>query len=113
MELLRIHHFAFVVGDLNESVWWYGEVLGFTLERRFGFSDAGVEIAHVVSPVGVRIELIQQQGSAAGSDAGRDAFGALHTQGAKHIGLEVADLDAAAAELRSKGVELVHDIRYC
>ncbi len=110
MDLQQIHHFALVVGDLDASVRWYGDVLGFALERRFGFAEAGVEIAHVVTSNGIRLELIQQADSAASPDAGQDAFGALRTQGAKHIGLLVRDIAMAARELRAKGVEVVHGV---
>lgn len=110
MELRQFHHFALVVADVDASTRWYGDVLGFALERRFGFAEAGVEIAHVVSTAGIRLELIQQTGSAPSPDVGQDAFGALRTQGAKHVGLLVDDADAALAELRAKGVEVVHEV---
>ena len=89
---------------------WYRDVLGFALERRFGFPEAGVEIAHVVSAAGIRIELIQQAGSVPSPDVDRDAFGALRTQGAKHVGLLVEDIEAVAAELRAKGAEVIHEV---
>ena len=110
MDLQQIHNFALVVGDLDVSVRWYGDMLGFTLERRFSFPDAGVEIAHVVTLAGIRLELIQQAGSVHSPDVGQDAFGSLRMQGAKHIGLLVGDIEGAARELRAKGVEVVHDV---
>jgi methylmalonyl-CoA/ethylmalonyl-CoA epimerase len=110
MNILMLHHFALVVPDLDASVGWYQDVLGFALERRFSFAEVGVTIAHVVSPSGVRIELIQQDGAVASPDVGQDAFGALRTQGAKHIGLLVDDLNAVANELKAKGAEVVHDV---
>jgi catechol 2,3-dioxygenase-like lactoylglutathione lyase family enzyme len=110
MELRGFHHFALVVPDVDASAQWYVETLGFALERRFGFPDARVEIAHVVSTTGIRLELIQQVGSAASPDVGQDAFGALRTQGAKHVGLLVDDAASALAELRAKGVEVVHEV---
>jgi len=110
MELRGLHHFALVVPDVDASASWYCDTLGFARERRFGFAEAGVEIAHVVHPSGVRLELIQQAGSVPGPDAGRDAFGALHVQGAKHVGLLVDDAAAALATLRARGVEVVHDV---
>jgi catechol 2,3-dioxygenase-like lactoylglutathione lyase family enzyme len=110
MELRGFHHFALVVPDVDASAQWYGETLGFALERRFGFPDAGVEIAHVVSTTGIRLELIQQLGSGPSPDVGQDAFGALRTQGAKHVGLLVDNAASALAELRAKGVEVVHEV---
>jgi methylmalonyl-CoA/ethylmalonyl-CoA epimerase len=110
MDIRGIHHFALVVPNLDASVEWYGRVLGFALERRFGFAEAGVDIAHLLGPAGVRLELIQQAGSGPSPDLERDAFGALLTQGAKHIGLLVDDIEAAAAELKAKGAEVVHEV---
>ncbi|HEX8393917.1 MAG TPA: VOC family protein [Longimicrobium sp.] len=110
MDIRTIHHFALVVDDVDTSAAWYESTIGFALERRFGFPEAGVQIAHVVSPSGVRIELIAQAGSVPSPDVGQDAFGALRTRGAKHIGLLVDDIDAASDELRAKGVEFVHDV---
>ncbi len=110
MELRQFHHFALVAADVEASVRWYGEMLGFELERRFGFAESGVEIAHVVSLRGLRLELIQQTGSVPSPDLRQDAFGALRTQGAKHVGLLADDADAALEELRAKGVEVVHEV---
>jgi catechol 2,3-dioxygenase-like lactoylglutathione lyase family enzyme len=105
-----IHHFALVVNELDASIAWYSDILGFGLERRFGFPEVGVDIAHIVHPTGIRIELIQQTGSTRSLDVGLDAFGALKTQGAKHIGLLVEDIEGVAATLKAKGVEIVHDV---
>ena len=110
MHIQQFHHFALVVPALDPAVAWYRDLLGFRPERRFGFTDAGVEIAHLVNDAGVRLELIQQAGAVAGPDAGRDVFAALETQGAKHVGFLVPDVDAAARELRDRGVEIVADV---
>jgi catechol 2,3-dioxygenase-like lactoylglutathione lyase family enzyme len=104
------HHFALVVHDLDASVDWYASMLDMSVERRFGFPDAGVEIAHVVAASGVRIELISRKGSVASPDRDADAFGALMTQGAKHVGLLVADAEAASAELKRRGASFVHEV---
>jgi len=105
---LGMHHYCVVVPDLEEAMRWYSEKLDFDeVERRFGFPEAGTEIAHLVNDGGIRIELIAREGSAAGPDADRDVFGALLVQGSKHIGFLVEDMGAAAEELRRRGVELV------
>jgi len=110
MVVKQIHHFALVVQDVDASVGWYEDMLGFRLERRFGFPGAGVEIAHILTPSGVRIELIEQAGSESGPDEGKDAFGALYTRGAKHIGLLVDDIEAVVEELKAKGADVVHEV---
>jgi catechol 2,3-dioxygenase-like lactoylglutathione lyase family enzyme len=110
MRLKQFHHFALVVEDIDSSVEWYRSMLDMSVERRFGFPDAGVEIAHVASADGVRIELISRKGSAPSRDLGQDAFGALLNQGAKHVGLLVDDMDGVSAELKRKGAAFVHEI---
>ena len=109
VSLLGIHHFALSVSDLDASIAWYRDHLGFALERRFGFPEARTEIAHVVSASGIRIELLWTEGSTENPDQGLDAFGAISHQGAKHIGILVEDVDAACEELRSHGVTILHE----
>ncbi|WP_425145766.1 VOC family protein [Deinococcus sp.] len=102
----QLHHFALVVADLDSSVNWYQSVLDFKVERRFGFSDAGVQIAHLISDTGIRVELIEQEGSGQSPDLEKGVFEALKTQGVKHVGLLVADIDSAFLELNVKGAEI-------
>lgn len=89
-------------------------VLGFELERRFDVPGAGVAIARVVSTAGVRLDLIQRTSqtpdSEAGMDKGSDASRALRTQGTGHVAFLVDNVDAALAEPRAKGVEVVHEV---
>ena len=106
----QIHHFALVVSNLNASVNWYTDILEFRTERRFAFPEAGVQIAHMLTDTGIRMELIEQDGSLQGPDAGQGVFEALKTQGIKHVGLLVDDIGAALEELRRKGVEIALDI---
>lgn len=109
VNLAGIHHFALSVANLDESIAWYSRVLGFALERRFGFPEPKTEIAHLRSPVGIRLELLWQPGSHPSPDAGLDAFGAIKNQGAKHVGLLVDDLDAAFVDLKDRGVTVLHE----
>ena len=56
----QMHHLAIVVADLDKSLQWYEEKLGFKLEKRFGFAEAGTEIAHILSDGGLRLEVISR-----------------------------------------------------
>lgn len=106
----QLHHFALVVEDLDAAVTWYRDMLDFDEERAFGFPEAGVRIAHLVTASGVRVELIEQQGSAPSPDTGRGVFEALYTRGVKHVGFLVKDIESTLAHLREKGVEVVLDV---
>ena len=106
----HIHHFALSVPDLDAAIAWYGRVLGFQLERRFDFPDSGTNIAHLLSPAGIRLELLYTPDSTPSPDLGLDAFGAIAHQGAKHIGLQVESLEAALAALQSQDVTVLHPI---
>jgi methylmalonyl-CoA/ethylmalonyl-CoA epimerase len=102
-----LHHYAVGVSDLDRAIEWYGRVLDFELERRFGVPESATQIAHLVDPNGVRIELLARGGSTAGPDATADPFASLLVQGAKHIGFLVDDVDAAWSRLRERGAEAV------
>lgn len=104
-----IHHFALSVPNIDDSIRWYSDVLGFSVERTFGFPESGTRIAHVLHPAGIRIELLSRPNSASNPDKDTDAFGAILTQGAKHIGILVADLEAAFAFLDAKGVFILQE----
>ena len=110
MHFTRIHHFALSVPNLDEAIRWYKDVLGFEVERRFGFPELKTEVAHLISSSEIRIELLCAEGAATSPDLGRDAFGAIATQGAKHIGLQVENIDEAIKELRTKEVKILHEV---
>ncbi len=102
-----IHHYALVVADLKQSIQWYQDTFEFQLEREFAFDDVGLKIAHIITDSGLRIELLEQSGSAPSPDLGRDVFSALYTQGAKHIGFQVSNIEAVAQKLQQQGIEFV------
>jgi len=106
----RFHHYALVVPNLEDAIAWYQDVFAFRLERQFEFADVKLRIAHIMTDSGVRLELLEQEGSVPSPDIGRDAFTSLYTQGSKHVGFHVADLDAVAAALQQRGVTVVHPV---
>jgi methylmalonyl-CoA/ethylmalonyl-CoA epimerase len=110
IHIKAIHHYALSVKSLDQTIQWYGEMFGFFLERRFGFPDLKTEIAHIISPVGIRIELLHTHNSAPSPDAGKDAFGAIANQGSKHLGLQVENVREASVLLIAKGVRVLHEV---
>ena len=110
MNFEQIHHFGLVIKNMDDSLAWYKEKLGFELEKRWRFPEApDLEFAHIRSG-NVRFELFENKGSSASPDEGADVFSALTTRGAKHVGLLVDDIEALKNELEEKGVELISDI---
>lgn len=102
-----LHHYAIGVADLDRAVEWYGRMLGFKMERRFGFPQSGTEIAHIVDENGIRLELLKRDGSVVGPDIAEDPFSALLVRGAKHVGFLVDDVDALWTLLSERGAEPV------
>ena len=88
MQPLGVHHVSINVSDVAASVAFYTEVLG--LRRRtdrpeFGFDGAWLDVGEQ------QVHLIHHQ-----------VPGNL----GQHFAIRVADIDAAVAELRGKGVEV-------
>lgn len=93
------HHFAVTVGDLDESVAFYRDVLGLDVLTRFavggdafatgvGVEGARAEFAHMDAG-DARVELVEYTPEGDAVEADR-----LNQPGATHLGLEVEDLDA-------------------
>jgi catechol 2,3-dioxygenase-like lactoylglutathione lyase family enzyme len=110
MTLKGIHHFALVVPDVETSSQWYQDTLGFTVERRFEVADFATKFIHLIHASGIRLELMSRMGSQPSPDVGTDAFSSLLTQGAKHIGILVENIEELEQELQAKGVEIVHPV---
>lgn len=110
-----IDHINIVVADLERSVKFYTEVLGFRkthdvymegdwIEAIIGLRGVKGLVAFVEAPGGgVRIELLEYQTPAgvALPDNSR-----ANTRGLRHIALRVDDIHAMAAKLRAAGVTL-------
>ena len=100
----RLHHFAVAVSDLEAALDWYRQMLDLTVEKHFVLEDARVEIVKLISPGGVRIELLKslEKHAPAGS-------GSVVEPGAKHLCFHVDDIEAAAEEMRRRGIRLTQE----
>lgn len=100
----RIHHVAYVVADLDGAL----ERLARTFDLRPGIremiDEQGVEAA-LCDPGGAAVELIQPLDPAGAIARFLEARG----EGLHHVAFEVADLDAALADLRARGAELIDE----
>lgn len=109
--LLRPDHVGLSVGDLEASISWYRDMLGFELVRIVDIPEA--EDAGKVALVrqdDFLLELFCLPEAAALPEERRHPSTDLLTQGVKHLALATADLDALVEGLKAKGVDLVWDI---
>jgi len=97
-----IHHLGVAVADLDEAVATYERLLGAELEHRELVPDQGVEAASLRVGAG-RVELLASLGEE--TPVGR--FLAKRGPGMHHVAYEVADVEAAVAELAASGAELI------
>ncbi len=107
--ITALNHTSFTVSDLEKSVDFYTNILGFQVERRFdvegeaisaivGFPNARLRIAFV--HLGdYRLELIQYD-----SPEGTHLDTSTNNVGSAHIAFWTDDVDKTYEELKAKGV---------
>jgi len=103
---ISLHHIGISVANLDESIAWYREMLGFEEVMRMKEDAANkMEIGHIRRS-NCYIELFQVEGAAPLPEYRRDPSADLRVHGVKHFGLQVSDAHAAVKELKAKGVEI-------
>lgn len=100
----RIEHVAIAVEDLDDALAHYKDVWGLEPTSRERVEDQGVEEAML--PLG---ESHLQLLAGTGPDTTVGKFVARRGEGLHHIAFEVDDLEAALAEMKSKGVPLIDE----
>lgn len=99
----RPHHAAFTVNNIDESVKWYEEKLGFKVTHRY--NKLGSERA-IMELDEVRLELFNfDKDTLPLPDYRKDLLEDLHVQGIKHLCIEVENLDEIILSLNKKGVQ--------
>jgi methylmalonyl-CoA/ethylmalonyl-CoA epimerase len=102
--LRRIHHVAYVVPDIDAALDRLGATFGLRPVVREVMADQGVEAA-LCGPAGAAVELIRPL-----DDDGPVArFLEARGEGLHHVAFEVEDLEAALADLRARGAELIDE----
>jgi methylmalonyl-CoA/ethylmalonyl-CoA epimerase len=102
-----IDHVGISVGNLEESVEWYVEMLGFELAGPLNVDpDATMNIARIRKG-DFSIELFEIDGAAPLPEYRRDPSADLRVHGLAHFAFQVDDALAFQAELEAKGVEVV------
>jgi catechol 2,3-dioxygenase-like lactoylglutathione lyase family enzyme len=105
--LTTFDHIGVIVQDLESSIAWYADHLGF--ERQSDFSFPGAKVAFIVRGA-LRLELFQIDGAAPMAPERKRAESNLAIGGINHFAITVDDLDEAVAELQAKGVELAYEL---
>jgi catechol 2,3-dioxygenase-like lactoylglutathione lyase family enzyme len=104
--IARPHHVCLSVADLDVQQRWYQQALGLTeVVERFELPEPHVRTVVLRAPNGMRVELIEREGSSAQIFA--DPLEAALTQGFSHWALEVEDLDQTFAALSADGAQPV------
>jgi catechol 2,3-dioxygenase-like lactoylglutathione lyase family enzyme len=103
---ISFHHIGISVANLEESIAWYKEMLGFEEVTRMSEDAANkMEIGHIRRG-NCYVELFQVEGAKPLPEYRRDPSADLRVHGVKHFGLKVDDVFAAVKELKAKGVEI-------
>ena len=103
MQILRFDHSTLVVKDLEQSRWFYGDVLKLKeVPRPSTFTFGGLWF----QGAGFQIHLIDARDTAAPSGFGVPREAARTGRG-HHLAFEVAHLNEWLAYLQSRGIEVV------
>ena len=104
MEILKIDHLGIAVNSIDEGKNFWSEVLGLVFEGAetvseqkvttafFPVGESEVELLESTAPDGPIAKYIEKKGT-----------------GIQHIAFRVADIEAALAELKEKGVRLIDE----
>ncbi|MCL1913010.1 MAG: VOC family protein [Eubacteriaceae bacterium] len=96
MGILGIGHNGFVVGDLEKSIEFYRDILGFEVEREMDRPERKIVFLKICD--GQSIELF--------SGGNEKAQKSESTIGFAHTCLIIEDMDKSMEELQAKGVEI-------
>jgi len=106
---LKPHHCGISVPDLEASIVWYRDMLGFSLKARMTLEAVGAKIAFMKHG-DFQIELFEVPGAAPLPDDRRSPNMDLRTHGTKHIAFAVKDLKRVMNTLKERGVDIALDV---
>lgn len=109
MPSLHLHHFGISVSNLEETVRWYVEKLGFQEAYRYTLPEPEAHVAFLTLS-GFRVEIFEVAGAEPMPQSRRNVATDLHIHGLKHVTLRTTDLVAAMNGLKQRGVDFVTDI---
>lgn len=106
---LKPLHVGISVPDMDASIAWYQQMLGFRLVSDKYFDQLPARIAFL--ELGdFSIELFEVPGAAPLPDDRRVPNLDIRTHGTKHVAYAVADLRGLMSQLKSKGVDVAMDV---
>jgi len=108
-EKFKPHHLGISVPDLEASIKWYKEMLGFSLEKRMEIKELNAKIAFLYND-NFRIELFEVTGAESLQEARRHPDLDLKTHGIKHLAYEVENVSVFIGELKKRGVDIAMDV---
>lgn len=107
--VLKPHHCGISVPDLEASIQWYGQMLGFALEKRSTIEPIAAQVA-ILRHGDFRMELFEVENAQPLPDERRYPNRDLGTHGTKHIAFEVQNVETVVATLKQKGVDVAMDV---
>ena len=104
MNLNKVHHVGIVVADIHAALAVYRDTLGMRFVTEQTIEDQGVRAA-LLDTGGGYLELLQP----VVPDTGIARYLEKRGEGLHHICVEVDGIEAALADLKSQGVELIDE----
>ena len=99
------HHTGLSVPNLEESIKWYQDILGFTVEKRMDMPFLHAKIAFMKYG-DFRIEIFEVEGAKPLPDERRYPQKDLTTHGWKHLSLGVKDVKKTMEILKERGADI-------
>jgi methylmalonyl-CoA/ethylmalonyl-CoA epimerase len=99
------HHVGLSVPDLEASIKWYREKLGFDVEKQLSIEHIPARIAFLIKGK-FRLELFEVAGAARLPEERRFPDRDLKTHGTKHLALGMKDVRKAMGILKKRGVDV-------
>lgn len=99
-------HVAISVADIDATVNWYREMLGFSYDRSVDIPGLPFKIVFIKNG-DFEIEIFQHKDTIAMPPERRHPNTDNQTQGTKHMCFSCPDVNGLLTELKSKGVEVI------
>ena len=109
-QLGKVMHVGISVYNMDESLRWYKETLGFELVKDDGYIPPLKARVCFMERDGFQVELFQYDEPIALPDERRLPNTDLQTVGTKHVAFAVTDMEEVKAQLQAGGVDIAHEV---